>query len=222
MNAIEVRKVPRDISSSSHFFREPSPVSVVTVVMPRRDRLASLQVVEPCPVSWSSMAGDDQVRFCGKCRKNVYNVAALSRAEAVALIERAEGGVCIRLTRRPDGTIATGDCWAALRRARRRGLLAFAVALPAIVLAQLWSQAFGLRALYGIFHRPPPPVATQFRAIPELPPIEPASVIELERQRHHFVMGKMAPPRPSHPRHPRSGDADDTGKLEPLYDVDRQ
>ena len=59
--------------------------------MKRASRLDSLRVITPCTVPWSSMKGDDAVRFCDKCRKNVYNVAALSRAEAVAIIERAEG-----------------------------------------------------------------------------------------------------------------------------------
>jgi hypothetical protein len=129
--------------------------------MKRAHRLDQLRIVTPCSVPWSSMEGDDRVRFCGRCRKSVYNVAAMGRAEALALIERAEGRVCMQLTRRADGTIVTGDCWAALRRARRRGLLAFAAALPVVLLMQLWSQAFGLRALGGLFHRDPPaPVAS--------------------------------------------------------------
>jgi hypothetical protein len=166
--------------------------------MKRRDRLDSLQVISPCPVAWSSMEGNDEVRFCGKCRKNVYNVAALPRAEALALIERSEGRVCMQLTRRPDGTIATGDCWAALRRARRRGLIAFAVALPAIVLAQLWSQAFGLRALTGFLRRPPVPITTRGEPVPipkppevESPP-EPVVKGEISVERPHRLLGKVA------------------------------
>jgi hypothetical protein len=211
INGMEAMSCPRVMAPSWHFFPEPSPASDVPLDMKRSDRLASLDVVEPCPVAWSRMEGTDQVRFCGQCRKNVYNVAALSRAEAVALIERAEGGVCVRLTRRPDGTIATGDCWAALRRARRRGLVAFAVAVPAILLAQLWSQAFGLRALYGVFHRPPPPVPIEFQPIPELPAVTELPAAEPPRasppassprrpERHHrrepertetIVLGRM-------------------------------
>jgi hypothetical protein len=169
--------------------------------MKRRDRLDSLQVISPCPVAWSSMEGNDEVRFCGKCRKNVYNVAALPRAEALALIERAEGRVCMQLTRRPDGTIATGDCWAALRRARRRGLIAFAVAAPAIVLAQLWSQAFGLRALSGFFRHPLAPVTTRGEPAPIPPtppevgaPPEPEPVVkgEISVERPHRLLGKVA------------------------------
>jgi hypothetical protein len=157
--------------------------------MKRPDRLDSLRVITPCNVPWSSMTGDDAVRFCGQCRKNVYNVAALSRAEAVALIEQAEGRVCMQLTRRADGTIATGDCWAQLRRARSRGLVAFAVALPVILAAQLWSQAFGLRTLFAIFHRPPP-CAVMSRTLGEPEP-RTSGLIALPREEHQ-LKGKIS------------------------------
>jgi hypothetical protein len=165
-------------------------------------RLDSLRIVTPCTLPWSSMRGDDAVRFCARCHKNVYNVAALSEAEAVALVERAEGRVCLRLTRRPDGTVVTGDCWAALRRARQRGLLALAVAAPAIIAVTLWTQALGLRALLR-FLRPspapvvatspapsqaPPPPPIEMGAPPPLPPIEmgepPPSPRAVKKHRH--------------------------------------
>jgi hypothetical protein len=159
--------------------------------MKRPDRLDSLRVITPCNVPWSSMTGDDAVRFCGPCRKNVYNVAALSRAEAVALIERAEGRVCMQLTRRADGTIATGDCWAQLRRARKRGLVAFAVALPVILAAQLWSQAFGLRTLFAIFHRPPPCAVTG-RTLGEPASPTAGAVLPVQESEEHQLKGKIA------------------------------
>jgi hypothetical protein len=52
----------------------------------------------------------DQVHFCALCQKHVYNLLALSAAEAVALIERTEGELCARLYRRRDGTVLTADC----------------------------------------------------------------------------------------------------------------
>src|SRR5262245_38832274 len=58
----------------------------VRSVMKPRDRLDSLQIVTPCSVPWSSMNGDDAVRFCDRCRKNVYNVAAMTPDEAVDII----------------------------------------------------------------------------------------------------------------------------------------
>jgi hypothetical protein len=122
----------------------------------RHDRLDALRVISPCTVPWESMRGDDAVRFCGKCSKNVYDVRSLTRQEALELVEKAEGRVCMQLSWRRDGRLATGDCWARLRRARRRGLLALLAALPVILLTQLWSQAFGLRALYGVLHHREP------------------------------------------------------------------
>jgi hypothetical protein len=146
------------------------------------------------------MQGDDAVRFCGRCRKNVYNVAALGPAEALDLVERAEGGVCMVLTRRSDGTVVTGDCWAQLRRARKRGLVALALAAPIIVATQLWSQAFGLRALSSFFFTPPCAVSAVAAAPPE-PPVPggvvPAPPVAEPPKGHvHRLMGKMAPPRP--------------------------
>ena len=32
------------------------------------------------------MTGDDRVRFCDRCRKNVYNLSSLTREQAEALV----------------------------------------------------------------------------------------------------------------------------------------
>jgi hypothetical protein len=169
--------------------------------MKRTDRLASLRVVTPCDVPWSSMPGDEAVRFCFQCRQNVYNVAALSLAEAVALVEQAEGRVCMRLTRRADGTLVTGDCWAQLRRARRRGLLALAAAAPLILLTQLWSQAFGLRLLLGLVHHTPAPIITAGAPAPQLPPTPialPRDVETMGLMPRTHTMGRLTRRRPEH------------------------
>jgi hypothetical protein len=186
----------------------------------RRARvLDSLRVVTPCPVKWASMKGDDAVRFCDRCQKNVYNVAALSPAEAVALIERAEGRVCMVLTRRADGTVVTGDCWAQLRRARKRGLLALATAAPVIIATTVWSQSFGLRALASFFRAPPSHVRTEVSVpmaggieppAPELPSaggvMLPGEVAMLRHQPR--LMGKVMV---SHPKK-RSAPSNDNGE----------
>jgi hypothetical protein len=163
--------------------------------MKRPDRLDSLRIVSPCTVPWDDMKGDDAVRYCGKCSKNVYNVAALTRAEAIELVERAEGRICMQLSWRRDGTVATGDCWARLRRARRRGLLALLVALPVIFLAQLWSQAFGLRFLTGLFDGGP---AIRRTMGAPLPPPTLGAPVPLRGEiapPEKVLLGKMAPPR---------------------------
>src|SRR6516162_8887116 len=39
-----------------------------------------LRVASPCPADWNAMQGDDRVRFCGQCEKNVYNLSAMTHA----------------------------------------------------------------------------------------------------------------------------------------------
>jgi hypothetical protein len=111
------------------------------------DSLDRLTIATPCPVSWASMRGDDRVRYCGHCRQSVYNIVAMGRAEALRVLERRTGRLCVRLHRRPDGTVVTADCRSRLRAARRRGRIAFAVALVVVACGQLSAMIFGLQGL---------------------------------------------------------------------------
>jgi hypothetical protein len=73
------------------------------------------------------MVGDDRVRFCEHCAKNVYNLSAMPRQEAEGLLFAKEGKVCVRLYKRADGTVLTNDCPVGVRRRRRRRIAALAV-----------------------------------------------------------------------------------------------
>ena len=96
-----------------------------------------LTVASPCPATWDAMSGDEQVRFCRHCQLHVYNLSAMTRDEAEALVSSREGRVCVRFFRRQDGTLLTRDCPIGVRSLRRRagqmvlallGLIAFAIA----------------------------------------------------------------------------------------------
>ena len=82
--------------------------------------LEGLRVASPCEVPWETMKGDDRVRHCGACRLNVYNLSAMPRGEAEALVRDAEGRLCVRFFRRADGTVLTQDCPVGLEKVRRR------------------------------------------------------------------------------------------------------
>jgi len=84
-----------------------------------RDVLRRLEIASPCTVAWDSMRGDDNVRFCGQCRLNVYNLSGMSTRDALSLVASREHRVCVRFYRRPDGTVVTQDCGSAARRAAR-------------------------------------------------------------------------------------------------------
>jgi cytochrome c-type biogenesis protein CcmE len=105
--------------------------------LPLLDRL---QVASPCHVSWGAMQGDARVRFCGVCGKNVFNLSAMSRAEAEALLRR-EAGICARMYRRTDGTVLTADCPVGVRKRRVRGVVALAAAGAALGGPVLWTAS---------------------------------------------------------------------------------
>jgi hypothetical protein len=91
-----------------------------------RIRLEVLDVREPCTEDWRKMTGDDRVRFCGTCRLDVYDLSALTTADAEELVNKNDGSLCVRFYRRADGTVTTLDCaprrFEKLRRGARVGL----------------------------------------------------------------------------------------------------
>lgn len=86
--------------------------------------LPNIRVASPCSADWNQMQGDDRVRACGSCQKNVYNLSSMTRDEAEALIVAREGRLCVRYFQRSDGTILLKDCAVGTRRARKRRLFA--------------------------------------------------------------------------------------------------
>ena len=95
--------------------------------------LEQIRIANPCLARWEEMEGDDRVRFCGACKKNVYNLSALPRSEAEALVASHEGKMCAALFRRKDGTVLTADCPVGLRRARARFLRRVSMAAAALL-----------------------------------------------------------------------------------------
>ena len=169
-----------------------------------RDKIDQIEISSPCTVSWDEMraaGGDGRVRFCDQCRQNVYNVEAMSRVEARRLIGAREGRVCVRILRRPDGTVVTADCWARLRAARRRGFLPFLGMMVLVGLTELIAIGVGLVRLKGLTGAgaPPTPIAlTETRgqarmmgALPaqRFPPSPPHKMGELVAPQR--LMGKM-------------------------------
>lgn len=96
--------------------------------------LNNIRVASPCSASWEEMEGDDRSRFCRQCRKNVYNLSAMSAAEAEALVREKDGRLCGRFYHRRDGTLLTTNCPVGLAR-MRRALLMQAGAITAVFTA---------------------------------------------------------------------------------------
>src|SRR5262245_14991353 len=84
------------------------------------DPLSRVRVASRCKADWDSMIGNDRTRFCSQCELNVFNLSAMTRAEAEHLIANAETRLCVRFYRRRDGSIITQDCPVGLRRLKLR------------------------------------------------------------------------------------------------------
>jgi hypothetical protein len=92
-----------------------------------------LRVASPCTASWQDMRGNEQVRHCSQCRKNVYNLSAMTLAEAEEVVQQHEGNVCVRFYRREDGTVLTADCPVGATRAACRWLMRAAALVMALL-----------------------------------------------------------------------------------------
>lgn len=75
----------------------------------RNERLDRLAILSPCPESWQAMNGDERTRFCSRCQKHVYDLAALEAREIDALIEATQGRLCARITRDRSGRMITRE-----------------------------------------------------------------------------------------------------------------
>lgn len=82
--------------------------------------LEDLRIASPCNARWDAMKGDNHVRFCAECEKNVYDLSSLTREAANRLLAGAGDDLCVRLYRRADGTVLTADCPVGLRRKQVR------------------------------------------------------------------------------------------------------
>jgi hypothetical protein len=94
-----------------------------------KNLLDRLYIAAPCPAKWDEMQGDDRVRMCAACSKNVYNISDMSKRDAEEFLQSKSTNVCMQFYRRSDGTILTDDCPLALRKLRnalRTGLRAAA------------------------------------------------------------------------------------------------
>ena len=96
-------------------------------------QLDQIRIAAPCDAAWDSMIGNDQVRFCEHCNLHVNNLSAMTRSEALRLVARSRGRICVRFTENPFGGPLTGKLPEKLygigRRTSRLAAGAFSAAL---------------------------------------------------------------------------------------------
>jgi hypothetical protein len=148
----------------------------------KRVSLESVRIAHPRTEKWQDMIGDDRMRRCQRCSLDVYDVSAMPRREAEALIADSHHAGrdrrrCLRLFRRADGTVMTADCPVGQRRKQATRVAAAALALGGTAAALVPAVE--------------PTVATSLHLTgPRVPPVV------VERPLEH-------PPPPEYPSRPR-------------------
>jgi hypothetical protein len=108
------------------------------------DSLDNVMIAAPCNIGWDNMVGDDRVRLCAGCDKNVYNTSRMTKAEIKELLAVEGKAPCLRIYRRADGTMLTEDCPVGLRRVRdawqRVAKVAASIWACALTVTSSWAQ----------------------------------------------------------------------------------
>jgi hypothetical protein len=170
--------------------------------MPIKPARLRVEVAAPCSEDWTKMTGDDRVRFCDHCRQNVYNLSAMTEADARQVLEGPR--VCVRFFARGDGTVITRQCPPMLEGARRR-LVAFTAGMVPLA-AGFWGAVAWLN---GVFRSPPVVVGNMGAPARRTTPAPPAPLMGTPPPSRHpaprpqpeEVMG--VPPLPDPPKHRR-------------------
>lgn len=91
-------------------------------------------IAMPCSMSWEEMHGNDEVRLCGGCNKNVYNISAMSKKEAERILNVPQLP-CLGFTRNSAGSIITDECppWIKPIRNSFRKMAGIAVSIMALI-----------------------------------------------------------------------------------------
>ncbi len=150
------------------------------------------------------MEGDHVVRFCGECKKNVYDLRYMSRAEGEALLLKS-GEACVRMARRADGTVITADCPVGRADQRKKAAAVAAVGAGLIAATAL---------LWKVRSEPPPSSELDVIDLPRevlIPErlgltlaerVKREQQIAEEQRLEHIPMGAIRVPPPEVPRIP--------------------
>jgi Carboxypeptidase regulatory-like domain len=75
--------------------------------MANKSLLNRIDVKSPCNESWDEMVGNNEVRFCSHCAKDVHDLSAMKRADAEKLVQKSSGKLCVRYVKSSTGKLIT-------------------------------------------------------------------------------------------------------------------
>lgn len=115
----------------------------------RRTLIENFTVAKPCGIDWDTMTGDDKVRLCGQCDRNVHNISGMSEEQAALLIQKRNAErVCIYYRRNADGSIHIDNCPEMLKPVRNKIYAIIAGVLICTIVGVRYSAACSIAANY--------------------------------------------------------------------------
>lgn len=69
--------------------------------MSKNKFIDSVRVGSPCTEDWDKMVGNERVRLCLHCVKEVNNLSEMTRKDAKRLVRSSDGNICIRYMQHP-------------------------------------------------------------------------------------------------------------------------
>lgn len=152
-----------------------------------------LKVASPCSASWDEMTGDDAMRHCGSCDKDVFQISNMSTEQVETFLLARRGlGTCVRFYQRADGTLLTSDCSVGKKAKRKKRLVTVASA------AALGASALGLG--YGLSPNAPQSNAKPASKLQAADPKVDAPTPEIQPEQLLEVKGQMQTEPEVHPR----------------------
>ena len=107
--------------------------------MSKRSLVDSIEVKKACSEDWDAMTGNARVRFCSHCELSVNNLSALTRKQAMRLVNESGGRICVRYVKNPvdNAPVFAGRLYQITRRASlAAGVLSASLTFSALALAQ--------------------------------------------------------------------------------------
>lgn len=95
--------------------------------------LNSITIKEPCSADWDEMKGNDRARFCEHCSIEVTDLSRFTQADAVRLVLRSKGRLCLRIHRTPKGEVITREVAQQIHTISRRASRIAAGAFTAVI-----------------------------------------------------------------------------------------
>jgi hypothetical protein len=68
--------------------------------------IEKIEIASPCSEDWAEMEGNEKVRFCSHCAKDVNNISEMTRKDAMRLVQKMNGRLCVRYRYDPESNRA--------------------------------------------------------------------------------------------------------------------